>query len=169
MLFFFFLAKLLNKHKHKLLNSQWMSFLVWNKQSVDPSLGIAFQNLSVLLFQVTSSITWLLINYYAIFVYLLWKWHNLILCKVEWIPLRDGLRKVQWRQRVTLTPFTHLFRSTYWELTIYQMLYLPIFNLSSLNNVERESYAHNWIIKFFLCSHFFGTLEVMMLELDHFI
>ena len=52
---------------------------------------------------------------------------------------------------------------------MYQMLYLPIFNLSSLHKVERESYAHNWIIQFFFYSHFYGTLEVMMLELDHFI
>ena len=63
--------------------------------------------------------------------------------------MRDGLRKVQWRQRVTLTSFTHLFSPTYWELIMYQMLDLPIFSPSALNNVERDSYTHNWIIKIF--------------------
>ena len=33
--------------------------------------------------------------------------------------------------------------------------------------MERESYAHNWIIKIFFYSYCFGTLEVMMLELDN--
>lgn len=58
------------------------------------------------------------------------------------------------------------FIQTY-VLRTHQMLYLPIFNLNSLNNMERESYAHNWIIKIFFYSYCFGTLEVMMLELDH--